>query len=245
MRVLVLLAASARIAAADDSALPCRPTIACTADIVHAGTAEVEAGYIYRRLAHGVNQSSTPFLIKLSLTDWIQVQLGSNGMTYAGGDTFFDDIEVGLKARVLRQSDHVPAVSISALASVPTFAATGYQRTYDLLATLYVTKDVSWLHTDFNVGYSAWRLEGSPLSQAWTALAFSVPLDHHVGAMLEGYLFSDAAPLQPPDAGVLAAVSYQPRPWLVLDAGPDVALEHATRILSAFVGMTIIPVELW
>ena len=58
------------------SALPCRPTIACTADFVPPGVMELELGYIYRRLGDGANQSSLPFLLKLTLLEWVQLQIG-------------------------------------------------------------------------------------------------------------------------------------------------------------------------
>ncbi len=205
---------------------------------------ELEVGYIYRRLDHAVNQSSLPFLLKLSLVDDVQLQLGSNGATFSATERYFDDVTLGAKIRLVHQGARVPSISASATLSVPTASAMGYTRTYDALFTLYVTKDIGWLHADWNLGANAWRFEASPLAQEWTALALSAPLGRGFGAMLESYYFSDAAPIAPRDAGVLAALSYQPRKWIVLDAGPDVGL-LATRALSLFVGMTIIPLDLW
>ncbi len=80
--------------------LPCRPTIACTADFVPPGVVELEMGYIYRRLGIGANQHSAPFLLKLTLADWVQLQFGSNGLTRASQPApafFFDDVTLGLK----------------------------------------------------------------------------------------------------------------------------------------------------
>ncbi len=250
MRALVIVLAVVSSARADVfpdpsySALPCRPTIACTADIVPPGVLELELGYIYRRLGNATNEHAVPFLLKLTLIEWAQLQVGSNGPTWQGDASYFDDVTAGLKVRFHRQTDHVPSLALSATMSVPTAAATGYLRTYDALFTAYVTKDIGWLHADWNVGLNAWRLENAPIAQAWTALALSVTLGKGFGAMLESYVFADAAPVAPRDAGVLAAISYQPRKWIVLDAGPDLGLE-ATRVASAFVGVTIIPLDLW
>ncbi|MGE5182311.1 MAG: hypothetical protein ACM31C_09630 [Acidobacteriota bacterium] len=242
---MIVVLAVAGVAHADDyTALPCRPTIACTADFVPPGVLEIESGYLYRRLAGGVNQSSLPFLVKLTLAPWAQLQVGSNGPTLQGDAHYLDDVTAGLKVQLRRQTAHVPSISLSATASVPTFAASGYLRTYDALAIAYVTKDLGWLHADWNLGLSAWRLDATTITQAWTALALSTPLGAGFGAMLEGYTFSDAAPIAPRDAGILAAVSYQPRWWIVLDAGPDVGLT-ATRVASAFAGVTFIAGELW
>ena len=229
------------------SALPCRPTIACTADIVPPGVLELESGYIYRRLGSGAHQSSIPFLAKLTLLEWVQLQVGSNGPTVASAPSearYFDDVTLGLKVHVRAQSAHAPSISLSATLSIPTFQATGYTRTYDALFTAYATKDFGWLHADWNVGANAWRIEGAPLPQVWSALALSVQLPRRFGAMLEGYYFSDAAPVNPHDGGILAALSFQPRRWIVLDAGPDVGLVRSTRVASAFVGVTVIVLDL-
>jgi hypothetical protein len=242
--VVLILVVLGGVARADVSALPCRPTIACTADIVPSGSFELEAGYLFRRLAHDKNQSSVPFLLKLSLSDSLQLQVGSNGPTFASMQSFFDDVLAGLKLRVHRQTEYVPSLALSAQISVPTAEAMGYVRTYDALLAGYVTKDLGWLHADYNVGVNLWRVESEPLTQAWTALALSVPFGRGFGGMVEGYVFSDAAPIAPRDAGILSAISYQPRRWLVIDAGPDLGLE-STRIISAFVGVTIDPIALW
>ncbi len=242
-RTLLALAALTGVAHAD--ALPCRPTIACTADIVPAGMVEIEAGYLYRRLANDRNQSSLPILLKLSLTDELQLQLGSNGPTVGTGQSYFDDVIAALKLRIAHQGPRMPSIALSAEISVPTEKATGYLRTYDALFTAYVTKDIGWLHADWNGGLSVWRFDGAPLTQLWTALALSAPLGRGFGAMVEGYVFSDASPVSPHDAGLLSALSYQPRKWIILDIGPDIGLEHSTRIISAFVGVTVDPIALW
>jgi len=90
---IVLVAAAAH--AEDATVLPCRPTIACTAQIEVPGLLTVEAGYLLLKLDNPGSQQSAPFLIKLSANDWLQWQLGSNGPTFAGGsapEPFFDDV---------------------------------------------------------------------------------------------------------------------------------------------------------
>jgi hypothetical protein len=230
------------------SAMPCRPTIACQADFVPAGVLELEAGYIYRRLGNGADENGFPFLLKLTLIDRLQLQVGTNGATFITAPSqasYFDNATVGLKLHFHDQSKYVPSLSVSATLSVPTFEAMGYVRAYDALFTAYITKDIGRLHVDWNVGFDAWRIDGSPLAQAWTALALSTSLPHSFGAMLESYYFSDASPLSAEDAGVLIAGGFQPKKRIVIDAGVDIGLVHATRDVSAFVGMTLILGELW
>jgi hypothetical protein len=249
--VSLLTMPAAALSLADDTlvARPCRPTIACTADFVPPGALELEAGYLYRRLAGATaaNQHSVPYLLKLTLFERLQLQLGSNGPTFSDQVVparYVDDLVLGLKVHLLEQERIAPSISISGALSVPLAAAPGYVRTLDALFTLYITKDLGPVHADLNAGIDWWRLD-DVLPQGWVALALSTNLPAGFGVMLEGYCFSDVLPIAPRDAGLLGALSYSPVPWLVLDIGADVGLIPATRTVSAFVGFTIAPVRLW
>jgi hypothetical protein len=251
---MLLLSSSARAVSLpdeNDHVLPCRPTIACTADLVPPGTVELEAGYLLRRLGSGALQHTLPWLLKLTLLPWVQFQVGSNGVTLSSGGEavpirYQDDITVGFKLHPQDQDADKPSLSFSATASIPTAPGqNGYLRTYDALFTLYITKDFRLLHADLNAGLNVWRLETQPLAQGFVALALSVELPRHFGFMMEGYGFSDAAPVSPADAGILVAVSYSPLTWLMLDLGGDGGLIPATRRVSLFAGFTMIPLRLW
>lgn len=232
----------------DRLALPCRPTVACTADIVPPGSFELEMGYLIRRLHDPAIQHSLPFLAKLTLAEWIQLQVGGNGPTFANAPVptrYVDDIVAGFKFHLADQARYVPSFSWSVELSSPLAAAPGYIRSYDLLWTSYFTKDFSWLHTDLNLGANLWRLEGPVLLQPWAALALSVELPRHFTVMAENYFFSDASPLAPKDGGLLLALAYAPRPWIVVDVGGDLGYFPSQRSMSAFVGLTILPVAFW
>jgi hypothetical protein len=170
-------------------AMPCRPTIACTADFVPTGVVELDTGYLYRRLGNGADQHSVPFLLKLTLAEWVQLQVGSNGPTFASMPAparFFDDITVGLKLHLHDQDERSPSLSVSGTASLPMPAATGYlRRGYDAFFIFYVTKDVCWLHIDFNAGVNLWQLDATPRAQPWAALAMSTALPRGFGPMIE------------------------------------------------------------
>jgi hypothetical protein len=236
---------------AEDKTLPCRPTIACTADIIPPGTFELEAGALVRQLGRRTRQWSFPFLAKLTLAPWIQLQAGSNGYTTSRGDapsSFFDDAELVVKLHLVDQTELAPSLSVSGQANLPTGSGQpGYEPTYDALFTAYITKDFGLLHADWNVGLNEWRLfdRANALPQEFTALALSVPLAGPLGAMVEGYYFTDAAPVAPRDGGILFAVSHAARAWLMFDAGGDVGFFPSAREYSVFVGMSIVPAVLW
>ncbi len=251
LAVTVASTAAGALDLPDDTyrALPCRPTIACTADIVPPGVLEIETGYLFRRVGVAGMQHSTPTLFKLTVAHWLQAQVGGNGAVFASGDvpaSYLDDVTAGLKVHFNDQGTWAPSLALSATVSVPTFAPQrGYLPTTDLLFTAYATRDIGWLHVDLNAGLNVWRLEGPALYQPFVALALSTALTDLVGVMVEGYVFGDAAPVAPRDAGVLAAVALSPRTWLTFDLGGDVGLYPASRAYSLFAGVTVIPADLW
>jgi hypothetical protein len=224
--------------------LPCRPTIACTADIVPAGDLEIEAGMNSRRLRDGLTLTA-PLLLKYSLSHEVQIQLGSNTLTALrtqARSTYFDNVVGALKLHIVDQGAKRPALALSGALSVPTSPATGYVRAYNGLFTAYVTKDFGPLHLDFNAGVNALGFDNVATGQGFAALAGSTELTDDFGAMLEGYFFSEAQPYAPHDGGVLFALTHSPAPWIVFDVGGDVSYYPSTRYFSAFVGATFIPV---
>ncbi len=249
MSVAALLSLSllAALPSEEDHALPCRPTIACTADFVAPGVFELEAGGLLRRVPGG-EVWGTPFLLKLTLAEWGQLQVSSGGGTWSPGPArmrYFDSVTAGLKLHLQDQTAALPSVSFSVAAGIPTAPSLGYPRMGEGQLTAYVTKDFGWLHADLNLGATIFRPEGEGALQPWAALALSVALPHGLSPVAELYGFGRADGLAPEDSGVLLALALQPWPWVVLDAGVDVGLIPGTRQLSAFAGVTVIPVDLW
>ena len=233
-----------------DLSLPCRPTIACTADVVRPGALEIESGALYRRTAGPEHRGvwSLPVLAKLTVAPELQLQVGTNGFTTTVGSPdqrYLDDLLFSPKLHFLEQTTYLPSLSASAELSVPTLRAAGYLRTYDVLFTGYVTKDLGPVHVDLNAGANLWRIEDRPLPQGFAALALSTSLVGPFGIMAEGYVFSDAQPVSRHDGGFLFALSHSPKPWLVFDVGGDVGFFPSTHSFATFFGMTIVPVLFW
>jgi hypothetical protein len=254
---LVPACAASRIASAapslpndDDVTLPCRPTIACTADLVPPGALEIESGALYRRAGGPEHRGvwAVPVLAKLTLVEQLQLQVGSNGYTTTVSpptERYVDDVVITPKLHFLDQTAYLPSLSVSAELSVPTLRATGYLRTYDALFTGYVTKDLGPIHADLNGGVNLWRIEDRPVPQGFTALALSANLVAPFGIMAEGYVFSDALPVSRRDGGFLFALSHAPKRWLVFDVGGDIGFFPSTHSFAAFFGMTVVPVFFW
>ena len=246
----VTFAGSARAAGFPDetyAVLPCRPTIACTADLVPPGSVEIETGYLRRKLPGDAGVAHTlPLLLKLSILHDVQLQLATNTAysSVRGRQRAFDDLAAGVKVRLIRQTSDAPAFGLSLLydeLAVPGFEA----RARGGQLTAYVTKDFGWLHVDLNLAVNLWWIAGDPATQRGAALAFSTTLGRGFGVMAEGYVFSSAAPVGPKDGGLLGALTYAPMPYLMFDVGGDVGLFPSSRAYSVFAGLTVILVDLW
>jgi hypothetical protein len=231
---------------ARDQARPCRPTVSCTADIVAPGRFEVEAGALYSSVARGAAQVlSFPVLLKQTFTPVVQLQVGSNGFTLVDATPslrYFDNVYFGPKLHLLDQGDAWPSLALSAQLSLPTLAARGYARDDDVFVTGYASKDIGFVHVDWNVGVLFWNIDASSSTQVFTALALSPSLPAPFGAAIEGYCFSDASPVASRDCGARIAGSVSARSWLVFDLGGDVGFFPSTRAFSLFAGVTLIPV---
>ena len=241
---LIALAASPRVDG-ETEVFPCRPTVACTAQIEAPGVLVLEAGYLRKDLADST-QHSVPFLFKLSLDERLQLQLGSNGPTFADGSTpqrFHDDLTLGAKLRLLRTDE--TAFSVSATASLPIPARqTGYEKTYDLFLAALLSRELPLRVTaDLNFGLDVWRLERAPLVRPWAALSLNHQLPLGLTGTAEIYRFWSAIPVAARDAGVLLALAWQGADWLVFDGGCDLGLLSAERSLSVFAGVTLTPVR--
>jgi len=228
-----------------DQVHPCRPTISCTADIVAPGRLEVEVGAQSSGPSASSHAVSFPFLLKQSFTHVLQLQVGSNGYTRLDSTPqarYLDNVFVGPKLHLTDQGELLPSLALTAQVSLPTFQAAGYERHDDVFVTAHASKDVGFLHADWNVGALLWGVDASPAAQAFTALALSPALPAPLGAAVEGYYFSGAPPFAPRDGGVRACASVTARSWLVVDAGGDAGFFPGTRAFTVFLGATFIPV---
>ena len=126
--------------------LPCRPTISCTADIAAPGTLEVEVGYNYARSDPFVEDRNFPFLIKLTLSKLLQLQVESNSATFTSTATYFDDVFAGVKLHIADQGKLAPSFAVTALVGIPVHQYVG------VLVTARASKDIGTFHVDANVG---------------------------------------------------------------------------------------------
>jgi hypothetical protein len=226
---------------ARDHAAPCRPTISCTADFASPGTLEAEVGYLAAKGDASYVRSS-PFLLKLTLSKLLQLQVGGNGVTWVepARSLYFDNLELGLKIHLFDQTKYGPSMAVTGLVGVP------IQFGLEAFVTLHVSKDVGPIHADLNAGAAELAIDTAPVSQGFFAFALSTSIPKTpFGLALEVYDFTDSPPLAPHDGGFRFVVTSSPRPWLVFDAGGDAGFFPSVRSFSVFFGVTIVPVVFW
>lgn len=226
---------------ATDQALPCRPTVSCTADFAKPGTLEVEAGFQAARGDFAYTRNF-PFLFKVTATKLLQLQVGSNGATWLlpSRTLYFDDLLVGAKLHFTDQSKYGPSFAVTALIGVPTYNG------LEAFVTLHASKDIGPIHVDANLGISEFELDTTPVSQGFGAIAVSTSIPSTpFGVAVETYYFTDSPPVAPHDGGVRFALTTSPKPWLVFDAGGDVGFFPSVRAFSTFFGVTFIPAVFW
>jgi hypothetical protein len=234
-----------REAAESDSveAQACRPTIACMAELVPAGYFEVEAGYGGR--ASGAFVHSGQLLLKYSLFDNLQLQLATNNVFLAGAGLIpraFDGVMPGVKWKINGQGTVLPSNAISVHLMMPTHAFDdATQKTFDLQAWWYVSKDIAFVHADFNLMVNVFDLGGTPTPQGLAPLAVAFDLTHGFGFFTELYSAFGNAQAVPLDGGSLNGFSFAPIDELVFDVGGDIGLYQTTRSFSVFAGVTFVP----
>jgi len=228
---------------------PCRPTVSCTADFANPGTLEVEVGYLFARDASYDTTRGFPFLIKLTLSKLLQIQVGSgNGLTFVSSPSsvYFDNLLTGLKLHVGDQGKFMPSFAVTALVSIPTHQYVG------VILTGHLSKDIGPLHIDVNAGINEVGVDNSsPATQGFVAGALSATLAGPLGGAIETYYFSDGSGVDgvpfslSHDGGLRMVLNLSPKPWLVFDAGGDIGYFPSVRAFSVFFGMSIAPVVFW
>lgn len=232
---MVTSAALLLVLTANVKAQPCRPTVACTAELVPAGHAEIELGGFGSSDATSVN-----VLAKVSLLDWLQVQLGSDHfLRVEGGQLTAIDGAVGfLKGRLLAQDGWVPTVSASLKVAMPTRPPLpAAQSSVDLGGTLHLSKDLGPLHADLN---GTLLVAGLREAQGQGALAVSTGLPGDFGVALEVHS-TFGNPRLSNDGGLRAVLTWSAADFLVFDLGGDLGFFRQTRAWSVFAGLVFVP----
>lgn len=246
-RALLLLAAPA-LAAQEPGAItvnPNRPSFANPATTTQPGVAELEFGLQQSLPGDGGRSDTQPTLLKLGLTEHVELRLGWNGITRkrsadGGRTTGGTDPSLGLTWRLLDQGAFGADVALSAYRTWPRASvAKGIgSGTADQEAAILVSKDFGDLHTDLNF-LETWAGQpgGGHARQPAAALAFGYKLRGPWSLGAELYAIGASA-AGPRTLSTLWNLAFQVSSRLVLDAGVDRGLNRDAPRWNRFVGLT-------
>jgi len=103
---------------------PDRPDVTNGTHIVSPGVVQIEFGGLYTRDTPEQTGATSPFTLRLGVTDWLEARFGADGVTTQNGPdaagTSFGNIQVGAKLRLWADPGGAPVLSILPNVNLPT-----------------------------------------------------------------------------------------------------------------------------
>jgi len=225
----------------DITAVPNRPTLASTAEMVQPGVFEVEYGL---EAAHG--HQNINGLLKWGAVKNLELWFLNNPIEKDAGTAGLGDSGAGFKFKLFPQKSASPTLSFLYVATIPTARQLG-AGAMQHLAQLLVSKDFGKHHFDANEGV---QFVGRPGSSGFdrhyfTALSYSHPLTKKWAYTAEIAGFSRANAANPATMTILVAPTYSPSSRLVFDGGAYVAAYGNLPRVTFFLGLTYSVADLY
>jgi hypothetical protein len=202
----------------DLTATPNRPTVTNTAETTQFGVLEIEFG-----ISSAARQQSLQGLLKFGLLRDVELDWAGNPWQHDASVHYVGvgDNNVGLRWRFLHQAKGQPTLTVEYYAKLPTAGPVEGSGEVDHFFTLLASKDLpKRFHVDANLGY-AWlgRPGGGGFDHHWLltgTLSYSLTKKWQLEMEFSGTTRANA--LTPAVTQNLWAVTYTPRPRLVLDS---------------------------
>jgi hypothetical protein len=239
--------ASSQTAATDPhAAQPERPTVATHAYTVAPGYLEIETG-VQDMQPSSISQLVVPAVIKLGIVPRLQLELqggymhntlhGPQGTSEEGAS----DIAIALKQRALNAAPVVQDFSMQGSIKFATGSRGISTGTTDVSLLLISSRTISSGELDLNAGYTRRSGNGAaaPVNATLLTASFGAPIHGPVGAVAELFTYpGTSGPAgTPPQIGFLTGPTLQVHPWLVLDAGVILNVQHMGGD-AAYAGLT-------
>jgi hypothetical protein len=225
---------------------PERPTVATHAYTVAPGYVEIETG-VQDMQPRSESQFVLPAVVKLGIVPRLQLELqgGYVRNTTQGPPSVIDaggtDMAIALKQRVLDAAPVVGDFSVQGSIKFATGAHGVSTGTTDVSLLLISSRPIGVAELDLNAGYTRRSGNGTiaPVNATLLAASFGTPIHGPVGAVAElfSYPGTSGSSGTPPEVGFLTGPTLQVRPWLVLDAGVILNVQHMGAN-AAYAGLT-------
>jgi len=209
---------------------------------VATGFLETEAGVEFDREPDGASAFLAPLVAKIGLAPRLQLAISTAAVRAPGGSAGLGDAVVGLKWRIGRTTPLLGDFALLPSLKFPTGSAgrgTGTDST-DVSLLAISSRKLGPVSLDLNAGYSRRSNEAAaPRNATLWAAASSGPLAGKFGWNLEAFGFPGTGGIsgERPIVGVTVGPTWQPRPWLVFDAGAIVRVS-GPQPNAAYAGCT-------
>jgi hypothetical protein len=225
---------------------PNRPTVANPADITQYGILELEYGWERAWPGAGANVNDTPGLLKFGLLCDIELRWNSTSYIWqeepTGAAQGIGDNLFGAQVRFYKQTRRVPSLAVSYSGKFPSASATKGLGSgqVDHSITLLASKDVLGTHFDVNATFFLiGRTSASGYDRnAQFNFSLSHPIRGKLGFTAELYGNTRLNATTPGFTSLLAALTCNLSPRLVIDGGLDTGLTPGAVRRRAFAGLT-------
>src|SRR5882757_7703581 len=216
---------------------PNRPTVADPADITQFGVAEIEYGFTVAK-----SNQALDGLLKFAFARDLELRIETNSFQRDANQhvTGVGDTGVGIQWRIVHQKKYFPTFSVSYAAKAPTAPDTLGAGDYGHEMRVLMSKDFGKSHFDANLSYFFLGRSGAPgFDHSFLpALAWSHPLKGKWATTAEIWGTTHENATTKGTTSLLAAVTYQLKPRLVLDSGMNFGLRGDIPRAAYFVGVT-------
>jgi hypothetical protein len=228
---------------------PDRPDVTNGTHIVPPGLVQIEFGGMYTRDTPGATGSSSPFTIRVGLSDWLEARVGADGLTTESGPdasaTGFGNVQVGAKLRLWAEPGGAPVLSILPAINVPTAdSAKGLgSGDADYTVALLTGTDIARRgHIDVNYGIGAIGAgQGRPhFVQHLISASLSEAVTDRFNPYVEVFWFSRTDIDGTPETALDTGVIYELGSRFAIDGGVQVGIGGPAANFGAFAGLSII-----
>ena len=224
------------------TAVPNRPTLSTTAEMVPTGIFEIEYG-----LEAASGHQNINGLLKWGAVKNLELWFLNNPIERDLGVAGLGDSGAGFKFKLFPQKKARPTLSFLYVATLPTARPALGAGAMQHLAQLLVSKDYGQHHFDVNEGV---QFVGRPAASGFdrryfSALSYSHPITAKWSYTAEIAGFSRANASTPANMTLLASPTYNLSSRLVLDGGAYLAAYGNLPRVTFFLGVTYSVVDLY
>jgi hypothetical protein len=228
---------------------PDRPDVTNGTHIVDVGLLQIELGGLFSRSGASRHNLGTPVTLRVGLTDWLEVRVGSDGVLSStdlqGSQTGMGDIQLGAKLRLWASPGGLPVLSILPTINLPSTSESkglGSGQSDFTVALLTGSDVLTRGHVDVNYGFG---LIGagvglSRFPQHLVSLSASAEIPGPITPYAETFWVSRQEPGGGSVTAIDAGAIYVINPRFAFDGGIQGGLSMDAPSLSIFGGVSMV-----